>query len=336
MNRREFQPENAALRLFRMALGALAIAALPVTAALAQSYPSKPIKLVVAWPAGGTTDATARIVAQRLGDRLSTPVVVENKGGANGRIGADYAAKSVPDGYTLFLTSAETHAINQHVFQRMPYDPVRDFVGVAPIAINSFAITARPDFPAKNVKEIVAMAKASPGKLTFASWGVASTSHVGMETFRLAAGTDMLHVAYQGEAPAVTAMMAGQIDLMMLSTARAEVLRKEGKVKVYANTMATRSFVMPDIPSLKEEGFPGVVVANWFGIVAPAQTPDAIVAKLSTEIAALVKSPEVLAQFRALGLDAAPAMSPAEFEKFMKNESASWGGVIKRANIRLD
>jgi tripartite-type tricarboxylate transporter receptor subunit TctC len=326
----------AALRLLRGALGALAIAAMPLTSALAQGYPNKPIKLVVAWPAGGTTDAAARIVAQRLGERLFTPVIIENKGGANGRIGAEYAAKSAPDGYTLFFTSAETHAINQHLYQRMAYDPVRDFVGVAPVAINSFAITARPDFPAKSVKEIVAMAKASPGKLTFASWGIGSTSHIGMETFKVASGSDMLHVAFQGEAPAVTALMGGQVDLMMLSAARAESLRKDGKVKVYANTMATRFFAMPEIPSLKEEGFSDITVANWFGVVAPAQSPDAIVNKLSTEIAALMKSPEVLAQFRALGLDASPAMSPADFEKFIKSESLSWGGVIKRANVRLD
>lgn len=323
----------------RALLAALAMAGLGATQAQAQApaaaYPSKPIRMVVAWPPGGTTDAAARILAQRLNEKLGAPVVVDNKSGANGRIGAESAAKSPADGYTLFFTSAETHVINQHVYQRVSYDAVRDFVAIAPFAVNAFAITSRLDFPAKNVKELISLAKASPGKLTFASWGIGSTSHIGMETFKVRTGIDMLHIPFQGESPALNALMGGQVDLMMLSAAKAEQLRKEGKVKVYGATTAARYFAMPETATLKEEGL-DITVANWFGLTAPAGTPPAIVNRIAAEVAAAVKAPEVLSQLRAIGLDAAAPTVPADFDKFIAAESTSWGNVIRSANIRLD
>lgn len=329
---------NAFRPLGRRALMALAAAALASAAAapaFAQAWPARPIKLIVPWPAGGVTDASARLLAQSLGDRLKQSVVIDNRPGANGRIGADLAAKSAPDGYTFFVASAETHAINPTVFASVPYNAVKDFAAVAPYAINPFTVAARTEIKAATMKDAVALAKATPGKLTSASWGVGSTSHIILEMIKSQAGVDVLHVPFQGEAPAVTALLGNQVDFMVMPAARADQLRKDGKVKVLAVTTEKRFDLLGDVPTLAEQGYK-VDVANWFGIVAPAKTPNEAVQKMAAEINALLAGKEFPEALRKLGVDAHPQMTPAQYQRFIETESTRWGAVIKAAEIRLE
>jgi tripartite-type tricarboxylate transporter receptor subunit TctC len=321
--------------LSQLAAGLIGVCgAIWLGSAAAQPYPAKPIRLVVPWPAGGITDSASRMLAQSLSPRLGQPVVVENRPGANGQIGADNVAKSAPDGYSLFVASAEPLAINPHVYKSLPYDPVQDFVAIAPFAINPFSLVSRPDFPASTVKEIVAVARQSPGKYTYASWGIGSTSQIGMEMVKRQAGIEVLHVPFTGEAPAVTALMSGQVDLMVLPAGSAA--RQAGKVKVFAVTVPERFFVLPNTPSLKDEGYANVNVFNWFGVVAPSKTPGPIVQQLAQEITAVATSDDLRSKYRGMGLDVHPPMSQPDFNKFIAAEVVRWGEVIKSANIKLD
>lgn len=328
-------------RYFKNMLGGLlagvmlALGGFPASAG-AQDYPgNKPIKMVVPWPAGGVTDAAARILAKQLGDSMSVSVVVENRPGANGLIGADYVAKSAPDGYTLFVASAETHAINPYIYSKLPYDPVKDFVAVAPFAINPFTVTVRAGIPANTMQEAVELAKKSPGELTNASWGIGSSSQIIMEMVKKQADADILHVPFQGEAPAVTALMGDQVDFMVLPAARADSLSKDGRLKVLATTTAERAWLLPDVPTLKEQGY-DVDVANWFGLVAPAGTSSDVVDVLNAAVAKLLQGDAMPKALRELGVDMHPVMGPSEFQAFIVSDGKRWGPVIKEANIRLD
>lgn len=304
--------------------------------AAAQGYPDKPIKLVIPWPAGGITDSAGRVMAQRLSDRMSTPVIVENRAGAAGTIGAEAVARSAPDGYTLLLASAETHAIAPNIRAKLAYDPPKDFVAIVPFAINPFSVVSRPDFPANNTKELIALIKAQPGKYTYSSAGLGSTSQIAMETFKGLAGLDVLHVPFQGQAPAVTSLLGGQTDLQMLPAGSAAALRKAGKIKVFGVTTHARFFDMPDVPTLKEEGFEAMNFANWFGLAAPAKVPPAITQRLAADAAAVLSSADTRSMLQKLGVDVYPAMSPEEFQKFVDSELVRWGGVIRSANIKAD
>jgi tripartite-type tricarboxylate transporter receptor subunit TctC len=303
--------------------------------ACAQAYPERAIRLVVPWPAGGVTDAAGRVMAQRLSERLSTPVVVENKAGAAGTIGAELAARSPADGYTLLLASAETHAIAPNLRAKLAYHPLKDFVAIVPFAINPFVIVARADFPAGTTKELVAQVKGQPGKFSYSSAGLGSTSQIAMETFKGLAGLDILHVPFQGQAPATTSLVGGQTDLQMLPAGNAAALRRGGKLKAFAVSTRRRFFDMPDVPTLAEEGF-DMDFANWFGLVAPAGAPAAVVQRLAAESAATLKSPDTQAALKKLGLDVFPATSPVEFHKFLESEMARWGGVIRGAGIKAE
>lgn len=320
------------LKLACAMVGVLNLVLLGQGAALAQDFPKGPIKLVMPWPAGGITDVSTRMLAKILLARLSTPVVVDNKPGASGQIGTNFVAKAPADGYTLLLLTA-THTINANVYRKLPFDSVHDFVGIAPFAINPFSLVARTDFPANSVKEMVAAAKQNPGKYTHASWGVGSTAQLVMEMVKAQAGIDMVHVPYTGEAPAVTALLAGQVDVMILPAGSAA--RHAGKIKVFAVTVPERFFILPNTPTLKEEGYTNINMANWFGLVAPAKTPIAIVQRLAAEIAAVAQTPELRSQYRGLGLDVHPPMPQPEFHKFIASDIARWGEVIRRANVPL-
>lgn len=304
--------------------------------ACAQTYPSKPIKLVVPWPAGGITDSAGRVFAQRLSEQMAASIIVENKGGAAGIIGAEAVARSQPDGYTLLLASAETHAIAPNMRARLAYDPLKDFVAIAPFAINPFSLVARADFPAGTPKELVALAKSQPGKFTYSSAGLGSASQIAMETFKGLAGVDILHVPFQGQAPAITSLLGGQTDLQMLPAGSAAAYRKSGKLKVFAVTTQARFFDMPDVPTLREEGFEGMNFANWFGLVAPANVPPAIVQRLAADAAAVLRSADTRAMLQKLGVDAYPATSAQEFQKFLASEVTRWGNVIRAANIKAE
>src|SRR5688500_1818199 len=277
MRRRGFMQNK---RMMRLLAGMLAFAA---SLAWAQNYPDRPIKIVVPWPAGGITDSAGRIMAERLSQRMGTPVVVENRAGAAGTIGADLVARAPAGGYILLLSSAATHAIAPDQTAKLPYNPQRDFVAIAPFAINPFCIVSRPDLPAATTRELVAAAKAQPGKFTYSSAGLGSTSQIAMETFKGLAGLDILHVPFQGQAPAMASLLGGQTDLQMLPAGSAVALRKAGKIKVFSVTTQVRYFNMPEVPTLKEEGFEAMNFANWFGLVAPANVPQAIVRRLAAD-----------------------------------------------------
>jgi tripartite-type tricarboxylate transporter receptor subunit TctC len=302
----------------------------------AQAYPNKPIKIVVPWPAGGVTDSAGRVMALRLSERMSTPVVVENKAGAAGIIGAESVARSPADGYTLLLASAETHAIAPNIRAKLSYEPMKDFVAIIPFAINPFSLVTRPDFPAATTKELVALVRKQPGKFTYSSAGVGSASQIAMETFKGLAGLNILDVPFQGQAPALVSLMGGQTDFQMLPAGSAAPLRASNKLKVLAVTTQQRFFGMPDVPTMKEEGFETMDFANWFGLVAPANTPPAIAQRLAVDVAAVLKSPDTRSMLQKLGLDVYPAMSPPEFQKFLESELTRWGSVIRTANIKAE
>ena len=302
---------------------------------MAQSYPDHPIRFVVPWTAGGSADAAGRIVALQLGERLKQTIVVDNRAGANGRIGTDMAAKAAPDGYTLVLAGAETHAINPSLYPALPYNPNRDFAMVAPFAINPFAVVAKGDIRAVNMRELIASAKAAPGKMTAASWGVGSTSHLALEMIKAQAGVDILHVPFQGEAPAVAALMGGQVDLMVMPAIRAAQLRKDGKVRVLAVTTKNRISFINDVPTLNEQGY-NVDVANWIGVGVPSKTPTEIQQKLSIEINAMLQNPAFADSLLQLGMYTHPAMSPAQFQKFMQEDTVRWGTLIQTAKVKVE
>ena len=311
----------------------MAVLSLVSGLACAQGYPERALRIVVPWPAGGVTDSAGRVMAQRLSERMSTPVVVENRAGAAGTIGAETVARAAPDGYTLLLASAETHAIASNLRSKLAYDPLKDFVAIVPFAINPFVIVSRPDLPASSPKELVALARSQPGKLSYSSAGLGSTSQIAMETFKALAGLDILHVPFQGQAPAITSLLGGQTDLQMLPAGSAAALRKGGKLKVFAVSTRTRFFDMPDVPTLSEEGF-DMSFANWFGLVAPAGVPPAVAQRLAADAAAVLKSADTQGQLKKLGLEVYPAMSPPEFQKFLESEMTRWGGVIRGAGIK--
>ncbi len=315
-----------------MAAMLASIAIAPSTAA-AQGYPDRAIKVVVPWPAGGTTDIAARVIAQQLAARLSQPVIVENKPGANGIIGAEAVAKAAPDGYTLFVASAETHAINPHVYAKLPYDPLAGFVAIAPFVKVPFVLASKVGVPASSAKEAVAFIQSQPGKLTYGSWGIGSIAQVGMEMIVEEAGLKILHVPFNGGPPAFNALMAGQIDFMILPAGAADPLKKGGKIKIFGVTTGHRFAMMEDVPTLKEQGY-NVDVANTFGFLAPAKTPPAVIQRLYTEISEIIKRPDVQSALKAQGTEVF-TLTQQEYARTLVSELARWGEVIKRAGIKI-
>ncbi|MBM3408820.1 MAG: tripartite tricarboxylate transporter substrate binding protein [Betaproteobacteria bacterium] len=301
---------------------------------MAQSFPERPIKIVVPWPAGGITDSAGRIMAQRLTERFGTAVVVENRAGAAGTIGAEAVARAQPDGYTLLLASAETHAIAPSLRARLPYDPSKDFAAIAPFAINPFALVSRPDFPANDLRELIATIKAQSGKFTYSSAGLGSTSQIAMETLKGLAGIDVLHVPFQGQAPAMTSLMGGQTDLQMLPAGSAQTMSASGKIKVFAVTTHARFFNLPEVPAMKELGYEAMNFANFFGLVAPAAVPAGVLQRLTQEVAAVAQAPDTRAALRKLGVDSYPAMTASDFQRFLEEERQRWGTVIRGLGLK--
>jgi len=302
--------------------------------AIAADYPDHPIKMVVAYPPGGATDVMARAVAQKLGERLKQSIVIENKPGASGQIGSEYVARSAPDGYTLIFTAADTHSINPHVYPKIAYDARRDFTPVAQVGYLPLALIVNPSVKASNVKEFVALAKAQPGKLTFASFGVGSSSHVAMEMLKAQAGIDLLHVPFQGAAPAVSAIMGGQVDAMMVPLTLAAPNHQAGKVRLLGVAAPARFAGAPDAPTFAEQGLP-LNSAPWVGILAPAKTPQDIVERLNREVNAALDDPQVQETLQKNGL-ARETKTQAQFKAFLDTEYDRWGGTIRTANIKAE
>jgi tripartite-type tricarboxylate transporter receptor subunit TctC len=318
----------------RMAAGAL-LAAFALLAHAQAPFPSKPIRIVVPFPAGGTTDILARAVAQKLTDTLGQTVVVDNRPGAAGNIGAELVAKSPPDGYTLLMGTVGTHAINASLYAKMPYDHVKDFAPVILVAGVPNVLVVHPSVPANNVQELIAYIKANPGKVNFASSGSGTSIHLAGELFKTMAGLSMTHVPYKGSAPAVTDLIGGQVQLMFDNLPSALPQIKAGKLRALAVTSAQRASALPDVPTVAEAGLPGFDATSWFGLLAPAGTPKDVVAKLNAEVAKWLASTEAREKLAAQGAIAA-GQSPEDFTRHIAAETAKWQKVVKESGAKVD
>jgi tripartite-type tricarboxylate transporter receptor subunit TctC len=310
-----------------------ALAAMPIQRAMAaDTYPSKPIHIVVAYTPAGTTDILARIVGQKMSETWGQPVIIDNKPGANGNIGTEYAAKAPPDGYTLLMTTAAPHGVNPSLYRKLGFDAVKDFAGVSLVATVPNALMVNPSLPVKSVKELIAYAKANPGKLSFGSPGNGSTGHMSMELFKSMTGIDMVHVPYKGNAGVLTDLVGGQIQLTLdnLTPYLAQV--KTGKIRLLAVSTGRRSQAVPDVPTIAEAGVPGYETGAWFGLVAPAKTPRDVVEKVSAETARILKLPDV--NHKLMEQSAEPVgNTPQQFDAFIRSEIAKWAKVIKDAKV---
>jgi hypothetical protein len=317
-------------------LAAVTAAAAAIAPAHAQTYPipSKPIKIVVPTSPAGGNDAMARIIAQKLNERMKQPVIVENKAGANGAIGTEFVARAAPDGYTILFGYIATHGINPGL-SKVPYDPVKDFAPITQVAEAQGVLVVTPALPAKSVKELIADARAKPGKLSYASAGNGTAPHIAGELFKQMTGTDILHVPYKGSGPAVTDTLAGTTELMFPSLVAASGHIKSGKLRGLAVTGKKRSPLFPDLPTIAESGVPGFEVVQWYGLFAPAKTPKEIVDKLNREIVAVMKDPDTAKKFAAQGADIVTG-SPGELGSLVQAELAKWGKFIKDAKITAD
>jgi tripartite-type tricarboxylate transporter receptor subunit TctC len=298
-------------------------------------YPEQPVTIIVPWPAGGATDLATRRFSESLAKEMGVSVVVENRPGATGVVGSGAAANASPNGYTLLLASAETHAINPYTYDKLPYDPEKDFIPIAAFAINPYSLVARSDFPAATTAELVEEIRRNPEKYSYSSASLGTASQIVMEMLKAAENLEILHVPYQGEAPAVTALMGGQVDLMILPAGRAMALRESGKLKVYAATLSERFPGMPDVPTFKEEGFEKIQIANWFALMAPRNTPDEAVRKIEQAVRAIVDQPQTVESMGKLGLEVFKPMPQPEFADFVGNERKRWGQTIENAGIRV-
>jgi tripartite-type tricarboxylate transporter receptor subunit TctC len=316
--------------------GALTASALPfgIPLARAQAYPAKPIRLVVPYPPGGPTDVLARIVAAKLPDMLGQQVVLDNKPGASGMIGAEQVAKSAPDGYTL-LSNASIHVINPSLYPKANFDAINDFVPVTQLASVPLILVVNNDLPIRSVKDLIAYAKANPGKLNFGSSGNAAAPHLAGESFKIMAGAPMQHVPYKGSAPALTDLIGGQVQLMFDSMPSAMPHVKAGKIRPLAVTTAQRVAAVPDLPTIAEAGVPGYDISTWYGVWAPKGTPREIVERLHAEIVKVLKLPDTRERYAGLGAEPVGS-TPEEFAAYCRSELAKWAKVVKESGAKAD
>jgi len=300
--------------------------------AFAQTYPTKPVKLLVGVPPGGPTDTLARSIAPELGEALGQPIVVENRPGASGVIATDAVAKAQPDGHTLAFIYI-THATNPSLIAKLPYDTLRDFAPVSLVGRQSMVLLANPAFAANSVQELVAAAKAAPGRIDYGASDAGSAPHLAAELFKMMAGVDLTPIYYKGTAPALTDLLAGQIPVMFVSNISALPHVKAAKLKALGVTGAQRTPLAPDIPTIAESGLAGYEAYGWYGIAAPARTPGAVIARLQAEVARIAQSPAMKARLAAQGLELV-GNSPAEFEAFIRAEIDKWRAVLKAAGIK--
>ena len=322
---------TALARTFALALVAFIVAG----HALAQgAFPTRPIRLIVPYPAGGPIDLLARIVGQKLGEGLRQPVIVDNRGGANGLIGCEAAAKAPPDGYTLLMASTSTHSINPAMYRSLPYDAQRDFAPVAMLDTRPYVLVVHPAVAADSVTQLIALAKSKPGKLTYASGGgVGSANHLAAEMFKTAAGVDILHVPYKGGGPALNDVLAGQVDVFFAPVTTALPFVQAGRLRALAVTGDKRSAVASTLPTLSEAGIPGFEFSVWDGIVAPANTPADIVARLNAEVAKVLQAPETRDKFASMGADLS-IRTAEQLGALMKADFARWAKMLKDAGVQ--
>ena len=300
------------------------------------AYPTKPVRLIVAFPPGGSTDIIARLVGQRLSERLGQQVIIDNRGGAGGTIGTELAARANPDGYTLTMGTTSTHVIAPAAYANLKYDPIKDFAPITLVASTPYLLVLHPSVKANTLKEFVAAVKASPGKWNYASAGTGSTTHLAMEMLKSAAGIDLTHVPYNGNGPAGAAVLGGQVQALFGSMPAVLPQAKAGKVRPIAVGTSKRSPALPDVPTVAESGYPGFEVSLWLGFFAPRGTPVEILNRLHSELVKIALSPEMKEQFERNGAESAHNVSSLDLERLVKAEIAKYSKVIKAANIKLD
>ncbi|MFN3296809.1 Bug family tripartite tricarboxylate transporter substrate binding protein [Caldimonas sp.] len=313
--------------------GMLALLAAPLGAHAQDNWPTKPVKIVVPFAPGGTSDILARTLAEKLQASLKQTIVIENKAGAGGVIGADSVAKSAPDGYTFLLGTIASHAINPALQPKMPYDAAKDFAPVMLLGSISNVLLVGANQPYKTVADLIAAAKSKPGTIAFGSAGTGSSQHMSGEAFKLLAGAELTHVPYRGSAPAIQDLISGQIPVSFETATVALPHIQSGKVRALAVTSATRSRVLPDVPTMQEAGVAGFDVASWQAIYAPAGTPPAIVQKMNQTLAAIIATPDIKTRMEGLGLEYQPN-SPEQFAEFGRKELAKWAKIVKDGNVK--
>jgi tripartite-type tricarboxylate transporter receptor subunit TctC len=315
------------------ALAVLAPGLVPEVAA--QGFPAKPAKLVIPFPPGGSLDNIGRLLAQKLSEAWGQQVVIENKPGAGGNIGADAVAKSPADGYTVVMGALSTHAVNPSLYATMPYDAVRDFAPISNVAITPNVLIVNAKSPITSLKDLIAYAKANPGKTNFGSGSNGSAGHLAGELFKIETGTDVMHIPYKGGAPALQALLAGDTQFMFDNLANAMAQVKGGTVRAIAVTTAQRSKLAPELPTMAEAGMPGFDISTWFGLLAPAGTPPDVIARWNVEVVKALNSPDVREKMIAQGAEPAPT-TPAEFAAFIARERDKYARIVKASGAKVD
>ena len=323
---------TTASRLFLGIAAIWSMTLLAVPAVHAQDYPTKPIRFIVPQPPGGPTDTVARMVGQKLAEKWGQPVIIENRPGGGSNIATDLVAKSAPDGYTLVVATVQ-HIVNQFIYNSLPFDPVKDFAPVTLISKAHIVLVVNPELPVKTLPELIALAKQKPGKLPWAFAGNGSTGHLSLELLQTVSGIDVIKVPYKGTQPALTDLLGGQVQVMFDGVVTSLPHIKAGKLRPLAVASLTRSKLLPDVPTVAEQGYPGFEAVGLAGLLAPAGTPPRILQKLQTEIAAIVRAPEFDAKMVSMGLESVVS-TPAEFTSYIKQETAKFGPLIKTANIK--
>lgn len=322
-------------QFLRPLLTAAILVGLPFLSHAQTDYPNKPIRLIIGFPAGGSTDIVGRIVAQKLGERLGQTIVVENRGGAGGTIGTDAAAKAAPDGYTLTLGTTSTMAVAPGAYSKLGYDPIKSFSPISLVAVTPYLLVVNPQVPAKSLAELVALAKAQPGKLNYASAGNGSTTQLAMEMLNDVTGMKMTHVPYKGNAAADLAILSNQVQVLFGSMPALLQHAKTDKLRALAVGSSTRSPALPNTPTVAELGYPGFEAALWLGVLAPAGTPKPIIDKLNKELVAIAATPDFKAAMDRNGADAA-SNTPEQFASLIQNEVGKYGSITKKLGIKLD
>jgi tripartite-type tricarboxylate transporter receptor subunit TctC len=303
--------------------------------AAAQGYPAKLVRIVVPFPPSGGSDVIARIFVPKFAEGLGQQLLVDNRSGANGNVGTEIVARAAPDGYTLLFNGSGTLAINPSLYEKLAYDPVRDFAPISLVVLQPHVLVVHPSVPAKSVKELIALAQAQPGKLNFASSGSGSLAHLAGEMFKMMARVEMVHVPYKGAAPSLVDLVAGQVHLVFSSSPSVMPHVKASRLRGLAVTTAKRVVAMPELPTIVESGLPGFIVTGWYGLLAPAGTPGNIIARLNSDIVSTLRQPDVRQKLVDLGLEVETS-APQGFGDFIKAEIAKYAKVVRSANVRVD
>ncbi len=315
-------------------LGAMSL--FPAGEARAQAYPNKPVRMIVGFPPGGSNDIVARIVAPKLGELMGAQVIVENRAGANATIATEFVAKSAPDGYTLLLGSTSALVISPYTYSKLAYDTVRDFAPVTTLAMTPEAIAVHPALPVRDLKTLIALAKQHPGKLDFASSGGGGLPHLAIELFKTLANINLQHVPFKGAGPAVTDLLGGHVQGIIMDFPAVYSQMKSGRLRGIALAAEKRISLMPDLPTSGEQGLPGLLAVNWFAIMAPAKTPAPVVSRLHTSLLKAISAPDVKDRLAAVGVEPFTQTSPEVFAAFLKEELVRWGKVAKASGARAD